>query len=129
MFAGAAATDTRPVRVRPARQLRPASCVRAALAASGRDRAVGVAPSLSQGLALISIDLPSGLEREAATLRIGRALHRVAADLPRPGTLLVAGGETLRGLCLALGATSLELQGRILPGFPRSVMRGGVGTA
>ena len=38
---------------------------------------------------------------------------------------MVAGGETLRGLCLALGATSLEVQGRIVPGLPRSVMRGG----
>lgn len=84
-----------------------------------------VATRLRQGLALVSIDLPLNLPRDAAALRIGRALHRIAADLPRPGTLLVAGGETLRGLCLALGASSLELQGRILPGLPRAVLRGG----
>jgi uncharacterized protein YgbK (DUF1537 family) len=45
--------------------------------------------------------------------------------MPPPGTLVVAGGETLRGLCLSLGARSLELQGRIIPGLPRSIMRGG----
>lgn len=42
-----------------------------------------------------------------------------------PGTLIVAGGETLRSLCQALGATSLEVHGRIIPGIPRSVMVGG----
>lgn len=84
-----------------------------------------LADRLSQGLALVSIDLPPGLKRDEAALRIGRALHRIAVELPRPGTLLVAGGETLRGLCLAMGATSLELQGRILAGLPRAVLRGG----
>ncbi len=80
---------------------------------------------LTRGLALVSIDLQPWLTRDEAALRIGHALHRIAADLPRPGTLLVAGGETLCGLCVALGATCLELQGRILPGLPRAVLRGG----
>ena len=85
-----------------------------------------IAARLADGLALVSIALPSGLGRDAAASRIGRALNGLAAGLQRPGTLLVAGGETLRGLCLALGASSLELQGRILPGLPRSILRGGV---
>ena len=34
-------------------------------------------------------------------------------------------GETLRGLCMALGATSLEVQGSIMPGVPVSRLRGG----
>jgi uncharacterized protein YgbK (DUF1537 family) len=45
--------------------------------------------------------------------------------MPPPGTLIVAGGETLRGLCIALGATALEAVGQIEPGLPRSVLRGG----
>ncbi|MDP9095521.1 MAG: four-carbon acid sugar kinase family protein [Pseudomonadota bacterium] len=84
-----------------------------------------LAARLADGFALVSVDLPPGLPRDEAATRIGRALHRLASDVPRPGTLLVAGGETLRGLCLALGADSLELLGRILPGLPRSVLRGG----
>ena len=38
---------------------------------------------------------------------------------------MVAGGETLRGLCDALGATRLDVTGDVLSGIPRSVMRGG----
>ena len=45
--------------------------------------------------------------------------------LERPGTLLAAGGETLRALCRSLGARSLEVQGRLVPGLPRSILRGG----
>ena len=84
-----------------------------------------LAARLADGLALVSVDLPPGLVRDDAANRIGRALYRLATDVPRPGTLLVAGGETLRGLCLALGAESLEVQGRILPGLPRAILRGG----
>jgi uncharacterized protein YgbK (DUF1537 family) len=39
--------------------------------------------------------------------------------------VVVAGGETLRALCTVLGAEALEVRGRIEPGVPRSVMRGG----
>ena len=31
----------------------------------------------------------------------------------------------LMPLCLSLGARSLEVQGRVVPGLPQSVMRGG----
>ncbi|MGI4950387.1 MAG: four-carbon acid sugar kinase family protein [Janthinobacterium lividum] len=89
------------------------------------DSAHDLAARLQDGVALVSIDLPPGLPRAAAAARIGTALHGLARALPRPGTLLVAGGETLRGLCLALGASHLEVQGRILPGLPRAILRGG----
>ncbi|MBS0559891.1 MAG: Hrp-dependent type III effector protein, partial [Proteobacteria bacterium] len=56
---------------------------------------------------------------------IAAALHRLVRDLPPPGTLLAAGGETLRGLCLSLGAHRLDIQGRLAPGLPRSILRGG----
>jgi uncharacterized protein YgbK (DUF1537 family) len=77
------------------------------------------------GRALVSLGLPAGLARDKAARRIDAELARLAQALPRPGTLLVAGGETLRGLCVALGARSLEVQGRIVPGLPRSMLRGG----
>ncbi len=45
--------------------------------------------------------------------------------VPRPGTLLVAGGETLKALCLALSVARLDVTGQITPGLPRSTLRGG----
>jgi len=79
----------------------------------------------SKNRALVSIALPPGTARNEAARRIATELSRLIQDMPPPGTLVVAGGETLRSLCLSLGARSLELQGRIVPGLPRSIMRGG----
>jgi uncharacterized protein YgbK (DUF1537 family) len=79
----------------------------------------------TNGRALASIALPRGTARDEAARRIATELSRLIQDMPPPGTLVVAGGETLRSLCQSLGARSLELQGRIVPGLPRSIMRGG----
>jgi D-threonate/D-erythronate kinase len=80
----------------------------------------------SAGRLVASLDLPAGLSREDAARRIGTALHCLVRDLPPPGTLLVAGGETLRTLCLSLSARSLVIQGRFVPGVPRSVLGDGL---
>jgi uncharacterized protein YgbK (DUF1537 family) len=77
------------------------------------------------GVALVSVDLPQGLDRGDAAVRIGKILGGVAKTLPAPGTLIVAGGETLRGLCSSLGAEALQVTGQVAPGLPRSVMLGG----
>ena len=77
------------------------------------------------GVALTSLDLPPGLTRHEAAHRIGRELGLLTQQLPPPGTLIVAGGETLRALCVALGATALEAHGQIEPGLPHSKMRSG----
>lgn len=93
------------------------------------DDAAGGAPVRDHisrhGTTLASFELPTGLSRVEAARRIEAAMNAVIRDLPRPGTLLVAGGETLRSLCTSLGAQSLEIEGRIVPGVPRSTMRGG----
>lgn len=77
------------------------------------------------GVALAGFALPEGLLREDAAERIARELAALTRRLARPRTLLVAGGETLRALCLALGAEHLEVRGQIIPGVPCSTMRGG----
>lgn len=87
--------------------------------------AVLLAQLRADGRALVSVDLSHGPSRDEAAWQIGAALRRLVQNLPAPGTLLVAGGETLRGLCQSLAARSLEIQGRIMPGLPRSVLRGG----
>jgi uncharacterized protein YgbK (DUF1537 family) len=78
------------------------------------------------GRVVTSLQLPAGLDRELAAFRIATALGRLVGGIPRPGTLLVAGGETLRSLCICVGAHSLAIQGRLEPGVPRSLLRGGV---
>jgi uncharacterized protein YgbK (DUF1537 family) len=78
------------------------------------------------GSVLASLDLPVGLDRDNAACRIRTVLHRLVCGLPQPGTLLVAGGETLRSLCRSLGAHSLSIRGRLVPGLPHSVLRGGL---
>ena len=93
----------------------------------GHASAAHIARRLARdGIALVSLDLPSGLPRAEAARRIGHELHALTTRLPCPGTLVVAGGETLRALCIALGAASLEVQGRAVPGVPVSILRGGV---
>ena len=77
------------------------------------------------GVALASFDLPPGLTRDAAAECIRLGIGGLLRELNPPGTLLAAGGETLRGICQALGADSLEVQGRIVPGLPRSMLCGG----
>ena len=107
-------------------QLQACGAYHLRLAAAGAVDAGPVTHRLQHGgAAIVSLDLPPGLVRDTAARQIADRLHRLCEALTPPATLLVAGGETLRGLCLALSATSLALHGRISPGLPRSVLCGG----
>lgn len=77
------------------------------------------------GCALVSFTLPADTGRGAAATLISRAVTNLAAALPAPATLLCAGGETLRALCAAVGTRRLDITGAMMPGVPRSRMRGG----
>lgn len=77
------------------------------------------------GVALVKFDPGDGLSRKEAALSIAHAVASLTAELDPPATLIVAGGETLRALCAALGATALTVTGRITPGLPRSIIKGG----
>ncbi len=76
-------------------------------------------------VAMIGFDLPPDTPRAAAAGMIRDRIATLLPALPKPGTLVVAGGETLRTVCDLLGTTHLEVTGAELPGVPRSVMRGG----
>jgi uncharacterized protein YgbK (DUF1537 family) len=84
--------------------------------------------SLRSGAAAVCVALPDGTPRARATERIGACFAALLAALPRPGTLLVAGGETLRRLCDAAGVAGLEVDGEVAPGVPTSILRGGAWT-
>ncbi|MDO9711708.1 four-carbon acid sugar kinase family protein [Paracraurococcus lichenis] len=77
------------------------------------------------GAALVSLALPAGLPRDTAAARIAAEFAALLRALPRPGTLVVAGGETLRAVCAALGAQGLLATGLVRPGVPRSRLQGG----
>ncbi|MGZ9719723.1 four-carbon acid sugar kinase family protein [Rhizobium miluonense] len=77
------------------------------------------------GVAMVSLDLPAGLDRDDAAKRIAATFGSIASALPAPATLIVAGGETLRNLCSALSVTALSITGQAAPGLPRSTIVGG----
>ncbi|WP_152046774.1 four-carbon acid sugar kinase family protein [Aureimonas psammosilenae] len=77
------------------------------------------------GTAFVTVALPDETPRATAAIRIGQVLGELATRLAPPGTLMVAGGETLRGLCEALGTQRLDVVGEIMPGIPRSRLVGG----
>jgi uncharacterized protein YgbK (DUF1537 family) len=77
------------------------------------------------GRVLVSFRLAPGTPRTAAAQQIDAAIMRLVDRVGPPGTVVVAGGETLRSLCRAVGAHSLLVQGRLVPGVPRSIMQGG----
>jgi D-threonate/D-erythronate kinase len=79
----------------------------------------------ADGVALVDVELPPVVGRQDASARIALAFAELVNGMAKPGTLIVAGGETLRAACTCLGATSLEVVGQIEPGLPRSVLRGG----
>jgi D-threonate/D-erythronate kinase len=80
---------------------------------------------VTTGIALASFGLQAEMPRSVAADHIAQQIDKLIRTLDPPGTLIVAGGETLRNVCQSLGATSLEVQGRIVPGVPRSILRGG----
>jgi D-threonate/D-erythronate kinase len=77
------------------------------------------------GVVMARFGLSSGLSRTEAAQRIARELAVITSELQPPGTLIVSGGETLKALCVSLGAESLKLIGQIVPGLPRSLIQGG----
>ena len=74
---------------------------------------------------VVMADLPPGIAREAALQVITARFVAVLTEIPRPGTLFVTGGATLRALCEALGANGLTVDGEVEPGVPTSILRGG----
>jgi uncharacterized protein YgbK (DUF1537 family) len=93
--------------------------------AIGASRIAALHRALQSGAAAVCVALPDGTPRADATHQIRHCFTAVLAAVPRPGTLVVAGGETLRQLCDALGVVALDVDGEVVPGVPTSILRGG----
>ncbi|MDB6002522.1 MAG: hypothetical protein JWP52_4221 [Rhizobacter sp.] len=77
------------------------------------------------GACLLTFDFPDGTPAGVAADAIGQGLRGVLPAIPRPASLLVAGGETLLSVCRAVGASHLEVNAEHSPGVPRSRLCGG----
>lgn len=90
-----------------------------------------VPPEMGQRLAtgkptFVSVSIPMGTSRADAAEIIAAAFGPLVRTLDPPGTLFASGGETLRGVCMALETRQLDLLGDLVPGVPVSLMRGGL---
>lgn len=79
---------------------------------------------LAQGLSCIVTVAFEGARAAAAAVIAERFSH-LLVHCPPPGTLFVAGGETLRDVAHATGADSLAVEGAREPGLAVSHLRGG----
>lgn len=112
--------------VATARQLDACGDHAIAIAAGDQADASRVARIMDKaGVVMVRVALPEGLDRAEAARRIAAVMAGLTQRLNPPGTLIAAGGETLRAICAALGARGLDAVGIVQPGVPRSVMRGG----
>lgn len=82
-------------------------------------------PAVPADGAAIDVAVPAGFGHAAAADTIARSFAALTARIARPGTLIVGGGETLHGLCAALAATGLSVEGELAPGIPVSRLNGG----
>jgi D-threonate/D-erythronate kinase len=80
---------------------------------------------LERGVALVRLETPGALSRGEAAKHFASELGHLAEAIDPPKSLIVAGGETLKALMLAVEARSLRVKGRLEPGLPKSVIQGG----
>ncbi len=96
--------------------------IRSADVAADIDR---IERALEQGVAFVKLEVPSGVSRDKVAERFSREIAVLSRSIDPPGSLIVAGGETLKAQAIAVGARALRVLGRLEPGIPKSVIEGG----
>jgi D-threonate/D-erythronate kinase len=89
------------------------------------EEAAPIARRLARGSVGAAVVAPPGADRLTARHHIAAVFAALLTFLDCPGTLFVAGGETLRAVCDCLGAERLDVDGEMAPGVPASILRGG----
>ena len=79
----------------------------------------------SPALALFDLSPAERLSAAQAATLLARQVEAIATREPRPATLIVVGGDTLRALCCATGASSLRAQASPRAGWGRARLVGG----
>jgi D-threonate/D-erythronate kinase len=81
--------------------------------------------ALEKGVAFVKLEAPGAASRIDVAQRFAREIASLSRLIDPPGTLIAAGGETLKAQTTALGVRALRLLGRLEPGVPKSAMEGG----
>jgi uncharacterized protein YgbK (DUF1537 family) len=103
-----------------------AACEPAVVASADiRSDTAKIERGLDTGLALVKLETPTALSRRDAAGHFAREIAHFVQSIDPPKTLIVAGGETLKAQMLAVGAEALQVIGRLEPGLPKSVIKGG----
>lgn len=86
-------------------------------------RLEGATPSVvaAAEAVLLRFAIPADSTREVARRMIAQALRDEVDRLPRPGLVVATGGETVRALSEALGATRLDVLAEHEPGIPIAI--------
>jgi len=86
-------------------------------------RSEGATPSVvaAAQAVLLRFAIPADSTREVARRMIAQALRDEVDRLPRPGLVVATGGETVRALSEALGATRLDVLAEHEPGIPIAI--------
>jgi uncharacterized protein YgbK (DUF1537 family) len=82
--------------------------------------------AFSNGVALVELKAPPAASRTEVAERFSQQIAALSRSIDRPGSLIVAGGETLKAQAIAVDARALRLLGRLEPGIPKSVIEGGM---
>jgi uncharacterized protein YgbK (DUF1537 family) len=96
--------------------------IRSADVAQDIDR---IKQALAKGVAFVELKAPPAAPRAEVAERFAREIAALNGSIEPPGSLIVAGGETLKAQAIAVGARALRLLGRLEPGIPKSVIEGG----
>ncbi|HLZ05505.1 MAG TPA: four-carbon acid sugar kinase family protein [Bradyrhizobium sp.] len=81
--------------------------------------------ALDRGVVFVQLKTAGALSRSEAASRFSQEIALLSRAIDPPRTVVVAGGETLKAQMLAVGASALHVLGRLEPGLPKSVIRGG----
>ena len=115
-----------PVSVAQANVLERQPAVACRTLEAGTPRVAASQPDLEAAPAvLLRFAIPADSTRKAARRTIAQALRDEVQRLSRPGLVVATGGETVRALSEALGATCLDVLAEYEPGIPIAIWRDG----
>jgi D-threonate/D-erythronate kinase len=81
--------------------------------------------ALDKGVAFVRLEAPDAHSRDGVAQHFSREILRLSRLIDPPGSLVVAGGETVKAQMIAVEARALRPLGRLEPGIPKSVIEGG----
>lgn len=106
--------------------LQLAACERVVIRSEGIARDLDrIRKALEKGVAFVKLDVPSAASRDEVAQRFSSEIALLSRSIEPPGSLIIAGGETLKAQMVAVGARALRVIGRLEPGIPKSVIEGG----